>query len=140
MADFPNLPYLGEPTLSVISPASMNSLGPGFATAPASGAWPTANKAILVPFRVTNRLRFCRSRWVEARPRPVTTTGVYDEYGTRLISTGAQAKPASSETLVDVSDTTIGPGLFYMALAHDGTANIFQWTLTAVANQTSWGA
>jgi hypothetical protein len=50
--------------------------------------------------------------------------GVYDEYGNRLISTGTQGKVASAEVIVDVSDTTFGPGLFYMGMAADTTTGL----------------
>lgn len=88
-----------------------------------SQAWPSANLAIFVPVRI---------------PYPVTVykmvvgcgsgtggnfdVGIYDSSGNKLVSSGATARPgASQEKVVDVTDTVIGPGLYYFALSADGT-------------------
>jgi hypothetical protein len=125
MADFPNVPYLGEPAMASISPACMNSLGVGFGGIPASTAWPAVNLAMFIPFRVSQSVTVTQI----ALGGGTTASGnfdggVYDEYGNRLISTGTQGKVASAEVIVDVSDTTFGPGLFYMGMAADTTTGL----------------
>lgn len=102
-------------------------LGPGYMflanfTPAASTAWPSANRAILIPFRL---------------PKPATVykatvgcgatgggnfdVGVYDEFGNRLVSSGSTARSATSEVNVDLTDTLLGQGVYYMALSADGT-------------------
>jgi hypothetical protein len=113
-------------------------LGAGFKVlsgyaSPASSAWPAANRAILVPFRV---------------PVPVTVyqmvmgsgataagnfdIGIYDRLGNRLVSSGATAKSASVEQVLNITDTALLPGVYYMALAANGTNNYNGWTISGV--------
>lgn len=123
----PHRPILTDPRgAGAIHTCSEWSLGQGHMTAPGGAAWPSANAAIFVPFRV---------------PVPVTIThlamgtgtgsggnydqGIYDEAGNLIISTGSTARPgASQESIVDVTDTVLMPGLYYQAMSVDGTTNI----------------
>jgi len=50
-------------------------------------------------------------------------TGLYDSQGNRLVSSGATAKGNAAAQILDVTDTRIGAGLYYLALAADGTNN-----------------
>lgn len=125
--DWPGLGglLLGDSGLGILSTLGRN--GPcnkNTAASPlATPTWPVANLAIYVPIRV---------------PIPVTvyqlccgtgtgTTGnfdlgVYDSVGTRLVSTGSTAKSAAStERIIDVTDTLLLPGLYYLAMNTDGT-------------------
>lgn len=95
----------------------------------ASTAWPAANRAIFVPISV---------------PYPVTVyklvvgagatsagsfdVGLYDSSGNRLVSSGATVKGAAVEHVIDVTDTRIGPGVYYLALAANGTNNYIMYT------------
>lgn len=110
----------------IISPAHPWSLGPiirqGTVSTVTGPAWPLANDAIYVPFRV-----------------PVTVTvykmgmgaggtaggnfdlGIYRADGTKLVSSGSTARVANSEVIVDVTNTTLQPGLYYLAMSADGT-------------------
>jgi hypothetical protein len=114
----------------VISSIHPFSLGDGlrqcsnFAT-PTSQAWPAANRAILIPFRL---------------PMPVTVfrmitgcgavgggnfdTGIYDMFGNLRVSSGSTAQVAATKVAVNVTDTLLGEGVYYMALSVDGTANM----------------
>jgi hypothetical protein len=48
--------------------------------------------------------------------------GIYDAAGTRLVSAGSTAQAGTSDLqLFDVTDTLLGPGLFYFAVSFDGT-------------------
>lgn len=128
MGDFPN-----PGTLDVFLSAGAISTGQsmlGMTTGNSSNiAWASANLAVFVPVRI---------------PYPVTVykiavgagstaagnfdVGIYDSSGNRLVSSGATAKGASTEHIIDVTDTVIGPGLFYLALAADGTNNYMCWS------------
>lgn len=94
------------------------------AGAPSSTAWPAANRALFIPFVL---------------PQPIVVTqavvgcgstgsgnfdvGVYDAAGNLIVSSGATARSASSEVVAALTDTRLGEGLYYMALAADGTNN-----------------
>lgn len=58
--------------------------------------------------------------------------GIYDSQGVRLVSSGATAKGTSTEHILDVTDTRIGPGLYYLALAANGTNNYIMATAASV--------
>lgn len=110
-----------------ISCFSSWALGPGVngTTAPSGAAWPAANRAIFAPFRV---------------PVPVTATkivigggataggnydvGIYKPDGTRLVSSGTLARTAAAENVADITDTTLMPGMYYLAIALDGVNTI----------------
>lgn len=82
-------------------------------------AWPSANLAIYVPIRL---------------PVPVIATiialsaegssgnidlGIYDAEGTRIVSAGSTAHGGFGLNSINITDTLIGPGLFYLAAALD---------------------
>jgi hypothetical protein len=90
-------------------------------------AWGTANRAIYVPVRVPRR---CVVRELGAINGTTgagnSDIGIYDASGVRLASTGSTAKTAATEVqAIDVTDLTIGPGLYYMALNNSTTTDTF---------------
>lgn len=124
MPDFPSVPLLGGLHTQGIGGFGPCGVSSGLNAIPsASTAWPAANRAIFVPVRI---------------PVPVTvyylstgggtgTTGnfdlgIYDAFGNKIVSLGSTAKAvASSELLGDITDTFLGPGLYYLAMAADST-------------------
>lgn len=117
MADFPDVQALESIQGDILSVASLLAAGSSGST-----AWPSANLAIFVPVRL-------------AVPRTVYKiiigagsvaggnfdVGIYDSGGNRLVSSGATARSATTEHVLDITDTVIGPGTFYLAMAADGT-------------------
>lgn len=102
-------------------PCGANALSAGPTNAQ---AWPAANDAIYVPIRVRE---VCTVYRMSCGTGTATTgnfdLGLYDWSGNRLVSTGSTAKTtASAERLVDVTDTTILPGRYYLAMAVDTNA------------------
>lgn len=123
MGDWPALPLLADLGNGCISTWSQCSLF-GLATiAPAGAAWPAANDAIFVPFRLpAPRLVYKMACGTGTLTTGNFDLGIYDEFGNRLVSTGSTAKTtASSERVIDVTDTLLLPGLYYMAMAANGT-------------------
>ncbi len=49
--------------------------------------------------------------------------GIYDRFGTRIVSSGTTAKTSSTENVVDITDTVLGPGLYYLAMSADDVDN-----------------
>lgn len=87
----------------------------------ASAVWPTANKAFFIPFQVheevtAHKLYLNNGSAVSGN----IDLGIYEEDGTRLVSTGSTAQAGTSTLqIVDITDTVFGPGRFYMAVAID---------------------
>ena len=123
--DWPNvLPAMDHP--ACVSTLSAFALGPGMLhTAIGAGAWPSANRAHFVPFRLPRPETVCKL----ACGTGTGTTGnfdlgIYDAGGNRMVSSGSTAKTtATSERIVDVTDTLLLPGLYYLAMATDGVTN-----------------
>lgn len=88
-----------------------------------AGTYPTADLAIYVPVPVQQRvvvrgLYICNSTAVSGN----FDVGLYDAAGTRLASSGTTAQSGTTtEQVVDITDTTIGPGLYYIAVVLDNT-------------------
>jgi hypothetical protein len=133
MADFPSSDNNVGATL-YINPAHRWSLGTAIrslhhSTGFASGAWPTANKAVFVPFRLPRQYTAYKMMVGQgATAAGNFCCGIYDEWGNRLVTSGATAKAASAEAVIDITDTEIGPGLYFMALSADGTNNYMQFS------------
>lgn len=136
MPDFPGSMLPGDHHSLAISTLSMNALGPCLiGTAMAAVAWPAADRAIMVPFRVATRVTVYKM----ACGTGTGTTGnfnlgIVDVFGNHIVSTGSTAKSVASEDrLVDVTDTTFGPGMFYLAMVADSTDTYIGRTNSNVA-------
>ncbi len=124
MPKFPNKLVL--PTgLITISPYSLESTGAGSGSwgAPASAVWASASRAIYIPFRISKPIAvvnlYCFNGAVV---NGNIDLGIYDVAGTRIVSTGSTAQAViNSLQAVAITSTVIGPGMFYMAIALDGT-------------------
>jgi hypothetical protein len=81
--------------------------------------WPTANLAIYVPVIVRARV-VVKQLWFANQTTASGNydIGLYDAGGTGLLRKGSAAKPSGSDEVVwDCTDTTIGPGIYFLALA-----------------------
>lgn len=93
-------------------------------TAPAAAAWPAANLALFVPFRLAVPVTIYKM--VIGAGTTATgnfDVGIYDSDGDRIVSSGTTGKGASTEHVLDITDTQVGPGLYYLAMSADGTNN-----------------
>jgi hypothetical protein len=97
-------------------------------------AWPTADLAVYTPLIVRHRVVVKQLWYANA----ATATGnydigLYDAAGAALLRKGSTAKGTSlEETVWNCTDTTIGPGLYFLALASDsGTDTFYAVTLAA---------
>lgn len=91
---------------------------------PTSTAWPSANLAIFIPFTLAVPVTVYKmAMGAGATAAGNFDIGIYDAAGNRLVSSGATAKGSSVEHILDVTDTVIGPGTYYLAMAADGTNN-----------------
>lgn len=127
MSDWPDIRRIPGTPAGVYSTAfamlGMNNAGV------ASTSWPAANLALFVPMRV-GRPEVIYKLAVGAGSTAAGNfdVGVYDAQGNLLVSSGATAKGASTEHVIDIADTLVGPGIYYLALAADGTNNYVMHT------------
>lgn len=134
MADWPGFPPLGDAhILRAIAPTTLNSVFLIEGTLNQTVVWPTANLAIFVPFRV------CRSETITHMATGYGSAtsgnvdlGVYTAGGELVVSTGSTAQgTAGEEHIIDVTDTDIHAGMYYLAVACDNTTGrIGQFTST----------
>ncbi len=103
----------------------------GGAAVAASAVWPTANSALFVPFCVRQPRLVQRLWWYNgATASGNVDCGIYSADGTLLVSAGSTAQGTINVLQsVDITDTLIGPGQFYMALVMDNiTGTMFRAT------------
>lgn len=129
MSDFNNFKKVNQP---VITPYSLECLGDeiigaGLSTS-SSAAWPTANAAAYVPFLIyypyVAKLMF----WINTATVGTNNVdvGIYNSAGVKLVSSGSVLTAgATTVQNTDITDTLLLPGLYYMAMAVDGTTDTF---------------
>jgi len=117
-------PALARPGEITITPWSYQSLGTEMYVSNlpvTSQNWPTANLVIYVPFSIPEPMMITKLFWGNgAAVAGNYDVGVYDSAGTRLVSSGSTGQSGTSRLqVVDVIDTVIARGLFYLALCGD---------------------
>ncbi len=102
----------------------------------ASTAWPTANLAIYVPFEIAHEFLIQVLYWVNGGTVGTDSVdvAVYTEAGVRVINGGGTLSAgASIVQQVDVADTLIQPGRYWMGMACSGTTATFLASAPAAA-------
>ena len=133
--DWPSSPF-GGPRVN-ISTLHPESVGASVAAAgQVSTTYPVANLAIFMPFRIgipiTVKQLFSYNGLVAAGNIDM---GIYDRNGVRLVSAGSTAQAGTSDLQAfNITDTQIGPGLFYIAIAKDDIVG----TLIRITTGASW--
>lgn len=127
MADIAILPRTVIASFGALAGPAGVSMSWGFGP-PVSAAWPSANRALYIPFRVTRRylarqIFFLKGAAVSGN----VDMGIYAADFTRLVSAGATAMAATASIIqaFDVSDTWLDPGQFFLALAMDNTTGTY---------------
>ncbi len=96
-----------------------------------SGAaiWPTANTAYYVAFYIDTTVTAYQMAIQVAVQSGNLDVGIYDSLGTRLVSKGSTAVAAAGIQVVDIADTTLTPGTYFMAMCCDNiTASFRRWS------------
>lgn len=147
----------GYPTLVTIQPHSMESVGRQMRTAggaagalssAASTVYPTTNLALFVPFSIEVPITVAKMfSYNGATASGNIDVGIYDEKGTKIVSSGSTAQAGTSVIQeFDVTDTILGAGLFYLAVAMDNTtgtlfANVlttaYTWSVLGMAQMAT---
>ena len=122
MSDFPGLITKGHTVIhtfgfdAVMGQALMCASSVG-----GNAGWPTANKAFFIPFEVETTVVAYKMIFNVSSQSGNYDIGLYSETGTRLVSTGSTAVPAAGAAMADISNTTLVPGTYFMALNVDNT-------------------
>jgi hypothetical protein len=113
-------PLFQDVWLGPFAPAAMQIAS---VAATASATWVAANRAFYYPVRVVRPLIVQRAFIVcGATASGAFDLGIYDRTGVRITSTGSQAQVSTNAAqAVDLTDTLIGPGVFYVAVVMDNT-------------------
>lgn len=132
MADWPQLQDFNP---VVISPRSIDSIGAELrvnGSVSSAGAWPTANKAIYVPFVVHQPFTVVKAFVEIGTASGNIDVGVYDDQKNLIVSDGGHAQAgANAIQSFDLTDTTLNPGVYYMAVAaNNTTGTIFRFSFT----------
>lgn len=114
----------------MITPWSRNALGIELGGAPslASATWPTANLAIYVPFALDESVTVVKGFWHNGGAVSGNVDiGIYNEAGTKQVSIGSTAQSGTDVIQeVNIADTPLTAGRYYMALACDNTTATFR--------------
>jgi hypothetical protein len=146
MGEWANQPI--SPLGGVISSQSLESIGGyvcgigGTIPGSAGSAWFAASAAVFIPFRVYEPITVTRGFVYNGSVVSGNVdVGIYLPNGARIVSTGstAQAGTSALQTL-DITDTSLAPGLYYMALALDNTTGtVARFIVSQAARLTAAG-
>jgi hypothetical protein len=125
--------FAARPGEITITPWSTQSLGTALVSTgqsvPASVNYVTANLAVFVPFWVPDTVVLTKMGLGNgAAVAGNVDLGVYDEAGVRLVSTGTTAQAGTSRIqVIDIGDTTLRRGIYYLAAASDTSGATQKW-------------
>lgn len=141
MPDFPTLRNIDRIVISAACEQSIGEALRAMSFTPATAA-PTANLAYFTPFTVYSTITVTKM-FVEngSTTSGNLDVGIYDAGGTKLVSSGTVAQTGASSTQeIDITDTTLRPGLYYLAFAADnGTGSYMRWGTSNTVNPRTFG-
>lgn len=110
-------------TLSRESPLHVAAIDAG---GPSGAAWPSANLAIFCPVVVPAPVRVRQLGWVNStNVTDKINLGIFDRALAKVVETGdTQATGTNAVQLVNITDTDLQPGLYYLAMACNGTTSV----------------
>jgi hypothetical protein len=122
----------------VASVASPYALWPSISS-PSSAAFESANRAVYAPIRVPGPCVVRRLWWANGATVSASYNvdcGIYADSdgkpGAKLVSSGSTAQGTASQVqFVDVTDTTLAPGIYWLALTCSSLSATFFRTIVA---------
>lgn len=96
----------------------VSAIADGTVNPTSAAVYPTADLAIYIPVRVKHSV-VVRKMAVSNGSAVAGNVdlGIFDAAGTKRVSTGLTAQSGTTtEQVIDVTDTTLGPGLYYLAV------------------------
>lgn len=129
MTDFPGVSF-GPPHLTLATFSSACSCADyGILTATnanTSAVWPTANTAIYVPMPLAVPATIFKMAFIVATQSGNCDVGIYDAQKNRLVSSGSTAVGAAGIQVVDIADTLLTPGVYFLGMNVDNTTASFR--------------
>lgn len=113
-------------------------------TATGNAAWPGTSFPIALPFWLSQPATVYQIGWLNGGGTMTDSTdiGIYDSALARIVSTGSTARSgASALQFVDIADTALAPGKYYVAVNNNGTTanQASVWAMSAVQQLTIMG-
>lgn len=115
----------------IITPWSLEAIGTelgAFGLGGGASAAPTSNLVTYVPFRLSRAFIVVEVSWQNglAAGNGNAQVGIYDAAGTQIVECTATTTAGTGATqTIDVTDTTIGPGRYYMAFRASSATDRF---------------
>lgn len=138
MGDFPKVIDYNHDVICLTSPECLGtqiaSTGLTYTTAT---AYPSANLAQYVPFLVGYPITIQKMFWENGATvgNNNVDVGIYDSQGNQLTHSGSTlTSGATSTQSVSVGPVTLEQGLYYMAMAVDGTTDTFLSLSSTIAS------
>lgn len=143
MGDFPALPQVGG-NRGFLSPAGATPFGDfcdltaqGYANTAA--VW-TANRAVYQPVQVEEPCTVFQMMVTVSTQAGNLDVGIYDmESLKRLVSAGSTAVAAAGFQTIDIADTYLTPGWYFLALCCDSSTAVFRNSGVAAAAARACG-
>jgi hypothetical protein len=118
-------PALGRAGHLTITPWSYQSIGTELILAgqgsQGAAAWPSGGLVIFVPFWVPESMTVTQMFWSKGAIAGNGDMGIYNESQVLLVSAGTTAVAASANIsqVINITDTTLARGRYYMAICMD---------------------
>lgn len=141
MSDWPGVAY--RPNSQVISTAGPESMIAHVALCTTgnfgTGSWPQANRASYCPVVVARACTVYQMSITTVVSAGNYDIGIYDVNAVRLVSIGTTALPAAGFTVVDITDTYLTPGIYYLGLVFSdiATATLTRCPLNSAVQSAS---
>lgn len=138
VSDWQGVVYQQPPILSTtnyLSGGAAGDVASCYISQSGAAVWPAANRAIYLPVvvqRVCTAYQFLLNVSVQSGNLDV---GIYDEWGNRQVSAGSTAVAAAGVQLVNITDTVLTPGVYFLAMNCDNTTASFTRGSIATALQ-----
>jgi len=115
------------PTICSFLGAQSPVAGAGAAAVDSIGTFVTPNRAYYIPIRIGWIFTVRKMFWLNGSAVAGNVdVGIYDRVGVRLVSSGSTAQSGIDALQeVDITDTQLGPGLFYLAFVPSSSSGAF---------------
>lgn len=134
MPDFPVIANIDPVVISCATPQSIGEALSSIGQSLTAAAWPASNRAYYVPVSIFSTLTVVKMFVINGGTASGNIdVGIYDAGGARLVSIGSTAQSGTSVIQeFNITDTTLSPGLYYLACAMDNTTGTVEvWNPSA---------
>lgn len=141
MPRFPDI-YLPVPPTVTILTTSKEAAPFGTTATPVSAVWPSANLSLGYEFHIHSPITVYKLFWFNGNTvNGSVDCGIYDPYGTLLVSTGIKAQSTTGTMqVIDLSTPyELDAGAYFLMLASSSATNTFLRRSTGIAVMRALG-